>query len=207
MADISKIKGTDNTVYDIKDATARSEGFNVISISNDSGTFSSTTMASINYKTMIKQTISEKVTMYRYSDESSSYLYFSAIGMNSTSSRVSKLIRVAKTGGDYATLEGVIQMQISGAASTITSSNLTANRALISNSSGKVAVSDATSDDLATLNKLIFKAAKAYAVGDVVLYSGQLFVCASAKTTSQTSATYYPSTSGDTTYWTRVFIS
>ena len=41
---------------------------------------------------------------------------------------------------------------ITGAASTITSSNLTANRALISNSSGKVAVSDVTSTELGYLD-------------------------------------------------------
>lgn len=41
---------------------------------------------------------------------------------------------------------------ITGAASTITTSNLTANRALISNSSGKVAVSAVTSTELAKLD-------------------------------------------------------
>lgn len=44
------------------------------------------------------------------------------------------------------------QATISGAASTITSSNLTASRALISNSSGKVAVSDVTSTELGYLD-------------------------------------------------------
>lgn len=44
------------------------------------------------------------------------------------------------------------QATISGGASTITSSNLTANRALISNSSGKVAVSAVTSTELGYLD-------------------------------------------------------
>jgi hypothetical protein len=44
------------------------------------------------------------------------------------------------------------QATISGGASTITSSNLTASRALISNSSGKVAVSDVTSTELGYLD-------------------------------------------------------
>ena len=44
------------------------------------------------------------------------------------------------------------QAAISGAASTITSSNLTANRALISNSSGKVSVSVVTSTELGYLD-------------------------------------------------------
>lgn len=44
------------------------------------------------------------------------------------------------------------QSAINGGASTITSSNLTANRALISNSSGKVAVSDVTSTELSYLD-------------------------------------------------------
>ena len=44
------------------------------------------------------------------------------------------------------------QASITGGASTITSSNLTASRALISNSSGKVAVSDVTSTELGYLD-------------------------------------------------------
>lgn len=44
------------------------------------------------------------------------------------------------------------QATITGAATTITSSNLTANRALISNSSGKVAVSAVTSTELGYLD-------------------------------------------------------
>lgn len=44
------------------------------------------------------------------------------------------------------------QATITGGASTITSSNLTASRALISNSSGKVAVSDVTSTELGYLD-------------------------------------------------------
>lgn len=46
------------------------------------------------------------------------------------------------------------QASISGAASTITGSNLTTNRALLSNSSGKVAVSSITSTELAYLDNL-----------------------------------------------------
>lgn len=44
------------------------------------------------------------------------------------------------------------QATITGAASTITSSNLTANRALISNASGKVAVSEVTSTEIGYLD-------------------------------------------------------
>lgn len=46
------------------------------------------------------------------------------------------------------------QDTITGAATTITSSNLTTNRALISNGSGKVAVSDVTSTQLGYLNSV-----------------------------------------------------
>ena len=49
------------------------------------------------------------------------------------------------------TLDGK-QASVTGGASTITSSNLTANRALISNGSGKVAVSDVTSTELGYLD-------------------------------------------------------
>ena len=44
------------------------------------------------------------------------------------------------------------QGSISGAATTVTSSNLTANKALISNGSGKIAVSDTTSTELGYLS-------------------------------------------------------
>ena len=49
------------------------------------------------------------------------------------------------------------QATITGGASTITSSNLTANRALISNASGKVAVSDVTSTELGYLDGVTSK--------------------------------------------------
>lgn len=54
-------------------------------------------------------------------------------------------------GGLEETLQGK-QATVTGGASTITSSNLTANRALISNSSGKVAVSAVTSTELGYLD-------------------------------------------------------
>lgn len=44
------------------------------------------------------------------------------------------------------------QATITGSATTITSSNLTASRVLVSNSSGKVAVSDVTSTELGYLD-------------------------------------------------------
>lgn len=44
------------------------------------------------------------------------------------------------------------QSAVTGGASTITSSNLTSNRALVSNGSGKVAISDITSTELGYLN-------------------------------------------------------
>ena len=55
------------------------------------------------------------------------------------------------TSSDKTTWNGK-QAAITGAATTITSSNLTASRALISNSSGKVAVSDVTSTELGYLD-------------------------------------------------------
>lgn len=58
---------------------------------------------------------------------------------------------IAMSSSDATTLKAAIdgkQATITGAATTITSSNLTASRALISNGSGKVAVSDTTSTEL-----------------------------------------------------------
>lgn len=55
---------------------------------------------------------------------------------------------------DLRELIGGKQATITGAASTITSSNLTANRVLVSNSSGKVAISDITSTELGYLDNL-----------------------------------------------------
>nr|DAF44445.1 MAG TPA: hypothetical protein [Podoviridae sp. ct8Lf7] len=50
------------------------------------------------------------------------------------------------------TLLGKKQNTITGGATTITSSNLTASRVLVSNSSGKVAVSSITSAELGYLD-------------------------------------------------------
>ena len=54
----------------------------------------------------------------------------------------------AQSGTAVASAISVKQNTITGAATTITSSNLTSSRALLSNSSGKVAVSDTTATEL-----------------------------------------------------------
>jgi hypothetical protein len=56
------------------------------------------------------------------------------------------------TNSQYSGLEASKQDVITGGASTITSSNLTASRALVSDGSGKVAVSDVTSTELGYLD-------------------------------------------------------
>ena len=55
-------------------------------------------------------------------------------------------------GGAVYTQLGTKQATVTGAATTVTSSNLTANRALISNSNGKIAVSAVTSTELSYLD-------------------------------------------------------
>lgn len=56
MADVSKIKGTDNTVYNIKDATARgvTDTFNVITLTGTSGILTTAQYNSLNVNTIIK---------------------------------------------------------------------------------------------------------------------------------------------------------
>ena len=83
-------------------------------------------------------------------------------GLTATVAELNKLDGVTATAAELNYTDGVtsnIQTQldgkqttISGAATTITGSNLTASRALISNSSGKVAVSDITSTELGYLD-------------------------------------------------------
>lgn len=65
-----------------------------------------------------------------------------------------KYVGLYKDDQDIATKKNVDAKQdkITGAATTITDSDLTANRALIANGSGKVAVSDVTSTELGYLN-------------------------------------------------------
>lgn len=86
----------------------------------------------------------------------------SSFGVKATAAELNKLNGVTTTGPEFNYVHGVtsnIQTQlngkqatITGAASTITSSNLTSNRALISNSSGKVAVSSVSSTELGYLD-------------------------------------------------------
>ena len=95
---------------------------------------------------------------------------------NTTYGAAGSSLGLVKSGGDVTISSGVItvnddshnhtianvdnlqtsldakQATITGGASTITSSNLTANRALISNGSGKVAISDVTSTELGYLD-------------------------------------------------------
>lgn len=54
---------------------------------------------------------------------------------------------------------------------------------------------------LTSLNELLYSATKSYTENDIVIYSGRLYVCKAASTGNA------PSSSADTTYWTRVFVS
>ena len=86
----------------------------------------------------------------------------STLGITATAAEINKLDGITATTAELNYVDGVtsnIQTQlngkqatISGGASTITSSNLTVSRALISNSSGKVAVSSVTSTELSYLD-------------------------------------------------------
>lgn len=84
------------------------------------------------------------------------------LGITATATELNKLDGITATTAELNYVDGVtsnIQTQlnskqatVTGGAATITSSNLTANRALISNGSGKVAVSDVTSTELGYLD-------------------------------------------------------
>lgn len=84
------------------------------------------------------------------------------LGITATAAELNKMDGVTATTTELNYVDGVtgnIQTQldtkqatITGAATTITSSNLTANRALVSNGSGKVAVSAVTSTELGYLD-------------------------------------------------------
>ena len=86
----------------------------------------------------------------------------SSFGITATAAEINKLDGLATTAKELGYVHGVtsnIQTQlngkqatVTGAASTITASNLTANRALVSNASGKVAVSAVTSTELGYLD-------------------------------------------------------
>lgn len=103
-------------------------------------------------------------------------IIISSTDNNTTYSAAGSALGLVKSGGDVSISSGVItvnddshnhtianvdnlqssldakQATVTGGASTITSSNLTANRALISNGSGKVAVSEVTSTELGYLD-------------------------------------------------------
>lgn len=108
--------------------------------------------------------------------DTSGNIVISSTDNNTTYSAAGSALGLVKTGGDVTISSGVItvnddshnhtianidnlqtsldgkQATINGGASTITSSNLTTNRALISNGSGKVAVSAVTSTELGYLD-------------------------------------------------------
>lgn len=82
--------------------------------------------------------------------------------LTATAAELNKMDGVTATTAELNYVDGVTsniqsqldgkQASVTGGASTITSSNLTASRALVSNSSGKVAVSDVTSTELGYLD-------------------------------------------------------
>lgn len=85
------------------------------------------------------------------------------------------------------------QATITGGATTITSSNLTASRVLVSNSSGKVAVSSVTSSDLTTLKGYKHIVRIANAVVDIGTIG--------ANTSSTGTTTVTAAGSGETVYF------
>ena len=128
-----------------------------IDITNN--TISEVSIAYVNYGTGLYADITELITnkkiilckyenrIYQYTStytsSSASYYYFTCVDTYSSV----KYLRVDQSstwtnGGQN------IQPTITGAATTITSNNLTGNRAVISNSSGKIAVSDTTDTEL-----------------------------------------------------------
>ena len=112
--------------------------------------------------TIIHVTQIEKDTWDSKANDNHSHTVTDITGLTATVSELNKLDGVTSTTAEINYLAGVesnIQTQldekqatISGGASTITSSNLTTNRALISNGSGKVAVSAVTSTELGYLD-------------------------------------------------------
>lgn len=78
-----------------------------------------------------------------YTSGSASYYYFTCVDTYNSV----KYLRVDQ-GSNWTNGSQGIQATITGAASTVTSSNLTKNRAVISNASGKIAVSDTTDTEL-----------------------------------------------------------
>ncbi len=81
MADVSKIKGTDNVEYNIKDATARAvtDTFNVITLTGASGTLTTAQFNSLNVNTIIKWQASSNDSTILYcinpKEAQLSYLY------------------------------------------------------------------------------------------------------------------------------------
>lgn len=89
------------------------------------------------------------------------------------------------------------QATITGGATTITSSNLTANRALLSNGSGKVAVSSVTNTELGyvsgvtsaiqtQINTKLGPTISSVAEGDILMYNGSTWVNLARGTNGQT---------------------
>ena len=120
---------------------------------------SEASIAYVNYGTGLYADITDLITnkkiilckynnsVYQYTCSYTSsnvvYYYFTCLDTYSTT----KYLRVDPS-SDWINGGISIQSTITGAATTITSSNLTTNRAVISNASGKIAVSDTTSTEL-----------------------------------------------------------
>lgn len=89
--------------------------------------------------------------LFEYALNNSSFTADQWASINSTAT-ASKISQIATNTSDISALQSGKQDNITGAATTITSSNLTVNRALVSNSSGKVGVSSVTATELGYLS-------------------------------------------------------
>lgn len=89
--------------------------------------------------------------LFEYALNNSSFTADQWASINSTAT-ASKISQIATNASDISALQSGKQDNITGAATTITSSDLTASCALVSNSSGKVGVSSVTATELGYLS-------------------------------------------------------
>lgn len=124
-----------------------------IDITNN--TISENSIAYVNYNTSLYADITELINskkiilckydnaVYQYTGSSGAYYIFTC----TIATNIVRVLRV-DTSSTWSYLTTTLQPSITGAATTVTSSDLTASRAVISNSSGKIAVSDTTDTEL-----------------------------------------------------------
>lgn len=164
----------------------------------------------LNNQIALCEKLANKTQTLSSSSTSTQYPSAKAVYDNITNAKADLQAQITSNDTDITNLKNNKQNNITGGASTITTSNLTTNRALVSDGNGKVAVADVTSTELGYLDgvtsNIQTQLNDKQASGSYMTLSGDQTASGNKAFSGQITRSVAPSASDDTvqvpnTYW------